>query len=87
MITKKFKIEAPQGLHLRPAGTFCKECIKYKSYITLKFKNNEYNAKSVLSVLAACVREGDEIELSFNGNDEEEAVKGVTKMIEEINRL
>ena len=40
------------------------------------------NAKSVLSVLGACIKSGDEIELVCDGADEDEAMRGVVALIE-----
>ena len=40
------------------------------------------NAKSVLSVLSACVQCGDEVTFTCNGEDEEEALKTIVKAIE-----
>jgi phosphocarrier protein len=40
------------------------------------------NAKSVLGVLSACVKRGDEIELVCEGPDEAEALALLTKMIQ-----
>ena len=73
MISKTVVINNPTGLHLRPAGNLCKEAVKYKSRITFNYRNNTTNAKSVLSVLAACVKQGESIELVCEGDDEEEA--------------
>ena len=41
------------------------------------------NAKSVLSVLGACVKSGDEIELICDGEDEEEAMKAMVEAVED----
>ena len=41
------------------------------------------NAKSVLSVLGACVKSGDEIELICDGEDEEEAMKDMVEAVED----
>ena len=60
----------------------CKEAIKYKSLITFTFRDSTANAKSVLSVLGACVKCGDEIELICDGPDEEEALTDLTEAIE-----
>lgn len=67
MVRQKVVIKNPTGLHLRPAGNLCKEAIKYKSLITFTFRDSTANAKSVLSVLGACVKCGDEIELICDG--------------------
>lgn len=77
----KVQIMNPTGLHLRPAGNLCKEALKYKSMVTFNFNGSAANAKSVLSVLGACVKCGDEIELVCEGEDEEEAIKELTDFI------
>lgn len=79
MVRQKVVIKNPTGLHLRPAGNLCKEAIKYKSLITFTFRDSTANAKSVLSVLGACVKCGDEIELICDGPDEEEALTALTE--------
>ena len=81
MVRQKVVIKNPTGLHLRPAGNLCKEAIKYKSLITFTFRDSTANAKSVLSVLGACVKCGDEIELICDGADEQEAMKALTDAI------
>ena len=83
MLTKTLTINNPTGLHLRPAGNLCKEAVKYKSKITFNYRNNNTNAKSVLSVLTACVKQGESIELICEGDDEEEAMENISRLIEE----
>ena len=70
MVSGKVTVKNPTGLHLRPAGTLCKQAMQFKS-----------NAKSVLSVLGACVKCGDEIELFCEGEDEEEALQFLVNSI------
>ena len=77
----KIRVINPTGLHLRPAGNLCKEALKYKSMVTFRYKDGTANAKSVLSVLGACVKCGDEIELVCEGEDEEEAIENLTSYI------
>ena len=84
MVSGKVQVNNPSGLHLRPAGILCKEAMKYKSLITFQYGREDgstANAKSVLSVLGACVKCGDEIELVCKGADEEEAMKAMVKAI------
>ena len=82
MVSQKVVIKNPTGLHLRPAGILCKEAMQFKSLITFEFEGNVSNAKSVLSVLGACVKCGDEIELTCEGEDEDEALKSLIGAIE-----
>lgn len=83
MVTQKTTINNPTGLHLRPAGLFCKTAVQFKSKITFQFRGTTANAKSVLSVLGACIKRGDEIELMCEGEDEEEALTAMVKIIED----
>lgn len=82
MVSQKVVIKNPTGLHLRPAGILCKEAMQYKSLITFSFNDTTANAKSVLSVLGACVKCGDEIELTCDGEDETEALKALVAAVE-----
>lgn len=82
MVSKKVTIKNPTGLHLRPAGELCKTAMQFKAKITFSFEGGTSNAKSVLSVLGACVKSGDEIKLICEGEDEEEALKKMVEAIE-----
>ena len=82
MVSKKVTIKNPTGLHLRPAGELCKTAMQFKAKITFSFEGGTSNAKSVLSVLGACVKSGDEIALICEGEDEEEALKKMVEAIE-----
>lgn len=82
MISKKIVIKNPTGLHLRPAGVLCNEAVKYKSRVFFKYGDNEANAKSVLSVLGACIRSGTELEFICEGEDEDAAMAGITAVVE-----
>lgn len=83
MVSAKVVIKNPTGLHLRPAGILCNKAILYKSSITFKFKSATANAKSVLSVLGACVKCGDEIEFICEGADEQEALDTMVRIVED----
>ncbi len=86
MVSQKVTIRNLSGLHLRPAGNLCKMAVKFICKITFKkttaSKEVFVNAKSVISVLGACVKCGDEIELTCEGEDEEEALKSLVEAIE-----
>lgn len=83
MVSQKVMVRNPSGLHLRPAGILCKEAIKFDALITFTFHNTAANAKSVLSVLGACVKCGDEIEIICEGEDEKEALAALVSLIEQ----
>lgn len=84
MISKKVKIKNPTGLHLRPAGMFCKRAAEFEGCnVSFQVGNTTGNAKSVLSVLAACIKAGDVVEISCEGMDEEEALASMVHLVEE----
>ena len=76
MVKKKVKIG-----NLRPAGLLCKAALRFQSSIKFEYGHTTANAKSVLSVLGACVKCGDEIELICDGADEQEAMAAITELI------
>ena len=82
MVSRKVIIQNPTGLHLRPAGVLCREAMNFRSEIRFTFGENDANAKSVLSVLGACVKCGDEITLTCEGEDEIEAMETLVHAIE-----
>ena len=80
MVSQVIQINNPSGLHLRPAGVFCEKALEYKSHITFRYRgDNIGNAKSVLSILGACIRQGDEVEVICEGSDEQEALSGIVQ--------
>lgn len=81
MIRETIAITNPTGLHLRPAGIFCNTASKFKCRVTFRYDETIANAKSVLSVLGACIKRGDEIELECDGPDEEEAMAAMIAVI------
>ncbi|MCU6747748.1 MULTISPECIES: HPr family phosphocarrier protein [Lachnospiraceae] len=87
MVSGKVKIKNPTGLHLRPAGLFCKTAMQFASKIVIRkisrAEDVTANAKSVLSVLGACVKSGDEIEIFCEGKDEIEALEEMMRIVED----
>lgn len=82
MISQKVTVINPTGLHLRPAGHLCNTAMRFKSLVTFRYDGGTANAKSVLSVLGACVRAGDKIEVICEGSDEEEALNTLVEAIQ-----
>lgn len=82
MVSQKVTINNPTGLHLRPAGIFCNTANRFNCRVTFEYGNTSANAKSVLSVLGACIKTGDEILLICEGEGEEEALKAMVDAVE-----
>ena len=82
MRSKLVVVKNKSGLHARPASVFVKEAQQYQSQIMIAHMEKEFNAKSILGVLAACVKSGTQIEIRATGVDEEQAVSGLAAAIE-----
>lgn len=82
MVSKSTKIVNAQGLHMRPAGEFAKEMGKFQSAVTLDIAGKKVNAKSVMLIIAACIKCGTELVVECDGPDENEALAKALEMID-----
>ncbi len=83
MATRKVTVISNEGLHMRPAGLFSKAAKAHdECEITLCFNGKVINAKSVMSVMAAGINKGSEIEIAVNGGDEQAVLDELCRMIE-----
>ena len=82
MVTAKTKIVNPQGMHMRPAQLFVNTMAKYNSDVTILFNGKEINAKSIMNLMAACIKQGSEIEIQCCGEQEAEALKAAVELVE-----
>lgn len=82
MVSKNVTIKNEQGLHMRPAGVFAKEMTKFKADVTLDYNGKKINAKSVMLIIAACIKCGAELTVECSGEDENEALAKAVELIE-----
>ena len=84
MVSQLVRITNPTGLDVKPAGSLCREAMKYKSKVTYCYGGgNIANAKSMLSVLGSSIKYGEEIELVCEGEDETEALEHLVSCFEQ----
>ena len=79
MVSQKVTIKNPQGLHMRPAVVIAREAGKYDSNVSIVVGDKKINAKSLVNIIAACIKKDAEITFECDGPDEEEAL---AKMVE-----
>ena len=82
MVSKTVKVINPQGLHMRPAQLFVAEMGKYDSTVTIIFGEKTINAKSIMNLMASCIKMGSEIEIRCEGAQESEALDAAVKLVE-----
>ena len=82
MVTAKTTLVNPKGMHMRPAQLFVNTMAKYKSDVTIIFNGKSINAKSIMHLMAACIKQGSEIEIQCCGEQEAEALKAAVELVE-----
>lgn len=87
MYSEKATIINAVGLHARPASDFIHKAKEFSSKIKIENLNcpedGKVNAKSIVGVLSLAVPQGNEVEITATGDDEEEAVKALVAMIKD----
>ena len=81
MVSRSVTIQNNVGLHARPATFFIQKANSYKCSIWVEKEDCRVNAKSLLGVLSLGISKGMTITLIADGNDEAEAVNGLTELV------
>ena len=78
----KYVITDPQGIHARPAGEVVKICKGFTCDIKIAKGPKAMNAKGVFGVMGLGVKAGEEITMTFDGPDENEACEAVSAFLQ-----
>ena len=82
MVSQKVTLRNEQGFHMRPAGNFANAMAKFQSNVTLLLGDHQIDGKSMMNIMAACIKCGSEIQIQCSGPDEQEALQAAVSMIE-----
>jgi len=85
MIFQEIVLKNEQGLHARPATEIAQNASKYGCDIKLEVEGREYNAKSVLNIMSAGIKNNTQIKIICVGEDENQAIKEMIKIFENLN--
>lgn len=69
----RYVITDPEGIHARPAGEFVKTCKAYSSSIQVSKNGKLVDAKKIFGLMGLGVKQGEEILVQIEGEDEESA--------------
>jgi phosphocarrier protein len=82
MIERTVTIVPEDGLHARPASKFVEAANEYDSEITVAPADGDpVNAASMLAVTGLGAKSGDDVALTADGPDEEEAMEAVATVL------
>ena len=77
MIKKPITIQLASGLEPRPVAVLVQVASQYNSKIYVEDGDRKVNAKSIMGMMTLGLDAGEEITLSANGEDEEDAMKSI----------
>ncbi|HIY63100.1 MAG TPA: HPr family phosphocarrier protein [Candidatus Mediterraneibacter stercoripullorum] len=69
----KYVITDPEGIHARPAGILVKQAAGYKSTVKIAKGEKSADAKRIFGVMGLGVKTGEEITITVEGEDEDQA--------------
>lgn len=81
MITKDMTIEISTGLEARLVAVFVQVSSQFESSIYVQHDNKRVNAKSIMGMMTLGLPVGENITVSAEGTDEEEAIKEIGKYL------
>jgi len=82
MVVKQITIRNPVGLYARPATFFIQRANDFGCSIWVEKENRKVNAKSLLGVLSLGIVCGTPITLYADGDDEQQAVDSLAKLVD-----
>ena len=85
MLKFNYIITNKEGVHARPAGIIIKKASEFNSLVELFAKGQTVSLKGgIFALMGLGLRAGDELDLTFKGDDEQVAYDAVTALIKEL---
>ncbi len=84
MLTKTFVIQNPTGLHARPATLFVQKATSFPCEINVIKGTKKINGKSIMGLMTLGAAKGDEITLEISGEQAEQAMEELGKLLEAV---
>jgi len=81
MIRERITISNKAGLHARAASRLAGVSSRYSSTIRIG-KEHMVDGKSILSLMMLAASKGTELEVVVDGEDEEEAIEAITRLVD-----
>lgn len=78
-----YVITDAQGIHARPAGLLVKAAKEFECDVKIAKDGKAMSCKAVFGIMGLCVKKGDEVTLSFDGADEEQACAALEAFMKE----
>ncbi len=84
MVQRGVTVKNPAGFHARPASQLVSLSKTFKSKIQIEAGDRSCDAKSMLSVLRCCIKIGETVTITADGEDETLALEQITSLIDSL---
>ena len=81
MIKKPITIQIATGLEARPVAVLVQTASQFDSDIYFEIDNNRVNAKSIMGMMTLGINAGEEVIVSADGKDEQDAIASIEKYL------
>ena len=81
MMEKFVKIQLSGGLEARPIAMLVQVASQYESSVYLETEGKKVNAKSIMGMMSLALDNGESVKVITNGEDEQEAMKGIEEYL------
>lgn len=78
-----YTITDPEGIHARPAGELVKAAKSFSCNIKMSKDGKEGDCKRIFGIMGLAVKQGMEVKMTFDGEDETEACEAIEKFMNE----
>lgn len=79
----RYVIKDQEGIHARPAGELIKAAKGFHSSITMTANGKSGDCKKIFAVMALGVKKNQEVVITFEGEDEEQAYEAISRFLQE----
>ncbi len=83
MVNFTYTIKDPVGIHARPAGKLVKLVSTFNSTVTIEKDEKKADASKLFALITLGVKQGNDVIVSAEGNDEVDALSAVKQLFEE----
>ncbi len=81
MLEQSVTIVNKVGLHARPAAVLVKTASEFPCEVTLVKNDKIYNAKSILAIMSAGIKQNDVVLIRTKGEEEAQALAAIIELV------
>ena len=75
------RVTNPQGFHMRPKAAFAELAMKFASTVTVHWKGNAFNGKSMWDLMLVDAEQNSEVVVEADGPDAAEALAALAAVL------